>query len=179
MKVVGIAKGSVDVTVLACDVLLASPSLKLEPAALRDMYLSQQVYFVGFPFGWTTGGEDINQDFPLPLVKAGIVSAFPTGGRPLILDAHNNKGFSGGPVVFVPQGARSGEFHVAAIVSYYPTPIVMPIVGKTGEPIVDRGSGEPIAYFNENPGLLAAFEIRHATDLIDANPIGFPLDKGE
>lgn len=179
VKVVGVAKDEVDVTVLACDFLLVSPSLQLEPAALGELYLSQQVYFVGFPFGWTTGGEDINREFPLPLVKAGIVSAFPTAGRPLIIDAHNNKGFSGGPVVFVPQGSRSGDFRVAAIVSYYPTPIVMPIVDKTGEPIVDPGSGESIAYFNENPGLLAAYEIKHATDLIDANPIGFPLDKGE
>ena len=35
--------------------------------------------------------------------------------------------------------------------------------------------GEPIAYFPENQGLVVAFDIRHATNLIDANPVGLQL----
>ena len=34
---------------------------------------------------------------------------------------------------------------------------------------------EPVAFFQENPGFVVAMDIRHATDLIDANPVGFQL----
>ena len=177
VKVVGIAAGDVDVTVLACGQLLAPPSLTLEPKNMADLYWSQQVYFVGFPFLWTAGGEEINRDFPLPFAKTGIVSALSLGERPLYIDAHGNKGFSGGPVVFVPPG-RHGEFRIAGVVAHYPTPLVEPVVDKDGNVIRD-GGGEPTAYFKENPGIVVAYDIRHATDLMDANPIGFPLDKGD
>ena len=91
----------------------------------------------------------------------------------LYLDAHGNRGFSGGPVVFVPGGKESGEYQVAGVVSCYPTPLLEPIVDIQGEPILNRG--EPIAYFKENPGIVVAFMIKHAIDLIDNNPIGFLL----
>ena len=173
VTVVGVGSGDVDVTVLACDLLLASPSLALEPTMGRLAY-SQQVYFVGFPFLWTAGGENINRDFPLPFAKTGIVSAIAAGGAALYIDAHGNKGFSGGPVVFVPPG-QSGKFRVAGIVSGYPTPVLMPIVDKGGDAILR--DGQPVAYFNENPGIVVATNIKYATDLMDANPTGFPLPK--
>ena len=174
VTVVGVGSDNVDITVLACDLLLASPSLALEPT-MGNLAYSQQVYFVGFPFLWTAGGENINRDFPLPFAKTGIVSAIEIGGSALYIDAHGNKGFSGGPVVFVPSG-QVRDFRVAGIVSGYPTPVLMPIVDKHGDPILD-GSGQPVAYFNENPGIVIATNIKYATDLMDANPIGFPLPK--
>ncbi len=38
-----------------------------------------------------------------------------------------------------------------------------------------NAEGEPVAYFAENPGIVVAYDIRHATDLTDANPIGLVL----
>ena len=43
----------------------------------------------------------------------------------MLLDGHNNVGFSGGPVVFVENDLRPGEEHpfiVAGVVSSYPAP---------------------------------------------------------
>ena len=49
-----------------------------------------------------------------------------------------------------------------------------PIVDKWRRPLVGD-DGMPIAYFPENQGLVMAFDIRHATSLIDANPVGLQL----
>ena len=173
VDVVGIGKGDVDVAVLSCPVRLAPPS-PLEPSA-GGLGWGQTAYFLGFPFGWDGGAEHINRDFPIPFVKAGIVSAIvPAIPTRIYIDGHVNKGFSGGPVVFVPIGQPQNKIQVAGIVANYPTPLQEPIVDKSGNPIVND-HGEPSAFFRENPGFVVAMDIRHAIDLIDANPVGFQL----
>ena len=114
--------------------------------------------------------------FPMPFVKAGIISAyhFLETSHVSYVDGHNNKGFSGGPLVFLPNGLPSNEFRVAGVVANYPTPIIEPVVNSDRKPILGVDD-QPIAYFQENQGFVVAFSIRHATDLIDANPTGFPL----
>ena len=119
--------------------------------------------------------ERRNRELPVPFVKAGIVSAMITGPASRIyIDAHGNRGFSGGPVVFAPNGKSVGELRVAGIVSEAPKPRLETIVDKAGRPLVGD-DGKPMAYFPENQGLVMAFDIRHATDLIDANPVGLQL----
>ena len=119
--------------------------------------------------------ENLNRELPMPFVKAGVVSAMITGNASHIyIDAHGNKGFSGGPFVFVPSGRPSNELRVAGVVANAPKPLIEPVVDKSGRPLVGD-DGEPIAYFPENQGLVVAFDIRHATNLIDANPVGFQL----
>ena len=176
VNVVGIGRGEVDVAVLACSVRLSSPLPLVASSA--DLAYGQSVSFLGYPFGWDVGGEQINRGVPLPFVKAGIVSAIKSGDvSRIFLDAHGNKGFSGGPVVFVPNGRPRNEWHVAGVVISYPTPL-LPIVDRNGKPFPNP-AGEPIGYVQENPGIVVAIGIRHAVELIDANPIGFqlPADK--
>ena len=178
VNVVGIGKGDVDVAVLACSVRL-SPLLPLV-ASIAHLAPGQRVSFLGYPFGWDAGSEQINRGVPLPFVKAGIVSAVEFGDVTRIyLDAHGNKGFSGGPVVFVPYGQPKNKLRVAGIVSYYPIPQYLPIVDHDGNEITDHG-GKPIGYIQENPGFVVAIAIKHALELINANPIGFelPADEG-
>ena len=119
--------------------------------------------------------ERRNRELPVPFVKAGIVSAMITGPASRIyIDAHGNRGFSGGPVVFAPNGKSVGELRVAGIVSEAPKLRLETVVDKAGRPLVGD-DGKPMAYFPENQGLVMAFDIRHATDLIDANPVGLQL----
>ena len=94
--------------------------------------------------------------------------------KSIYVDGHGNKGFSGGPVVFVRNGQPKKTYQVAGVVSYYPRPLLEPIRNKDGEVILDS-HGKPTAYFAENPGLVVAHHISYATELIDLNPIGFPL----
>ena len=176
VDVVGIGCNGIDVTVLACPIQLAPP-LPLE-ASNEGLVLGQPVYFLGFPFGWDSGLENINRGLPVPFVKAGVVSAMiPGNASHIYVDAHGNKGFSGGPVVFVPNGRQPNKFCVAGVVSNYPTPILEPIVTRSGDHLTDANN-RPVAYFPENPGLIVAFDIRHATDMIEANPIGRTLPIG-
>ena len=95
----------------------------------------------------------------------------------MYIDAQVNEGFSGGPVVFVPMARPSNEFRVAGIVANYP-PVRSSVVDKQGNPIFDPHD-EHGAYFLENPGLVVAFDIGHATSMIDANPVGFDLPRDE
>ena len=176
IDVVGIGSNEIDVTVLACPIQLAPP-FPLE-ASNAGLVFGQPVYFLGFPFGWDSGLENMNRGLPVPFVKAGIVSAMISGDASHIyVDAHGNKGFSGGPVVFVPNGRQPNEFCVAGVVSNYPTPIWEPVVTGAGDPLTDANNS-PVAFFPENPGLVVAFDIRHATDMIAANPIGYILPTG-
>lgn len=177
IDVVGIGKDKVDVAVLACSVQL-SPLHPLVPSIAGLLY-GQSVSFLGYPFGWDGGGEHINRGVPLPFAKAGVVSALEFGdAKRIFLDAHGNKGFSGGPVVFVPHEQPNGELHVAGIVSHFPTSRHwqnwLPVVDRGGSPIINH-QGEPLGYVRDNPGIVVAFSINHAMELIDTNPIGFQL----
>lgn len=172
VNVVGVGTGSVDVAVLACPIQIA-PLYPLEATSV-GLICGQPVFFLGFPFGLDGGGEQINRGLPLPFVKAGIVSAF--ASENFYIDAHGNQGFSGGPVVFMPNNQsvnQNAEYKVAGIVVHYPVRYI-PIVNECGDTIVDN-YGKPIGYTPENPGIVVAVDIRHATNLIDMNPIGFKL----
>ena len=174
VNVVGIGKGDVDVSVLACPLLLAAPDLTLI-ASMGGLVYGQEVMFLGFPFGWDSSSKGLTSGFPLPFVKSGIVSAITLESpKSIYVDGHGNKGFSGGPVVFVRNGQPKKTYQVAGVVSYYPRPLLEPIRNKDGEVILDS-HGKPTAYFAENPGLVVAHHIGYATELIDLNPIGFPL----
>ncbi len=179
VDVVGIGRGEVDVAVLACSIRL-SPSHPLV-ASGENLVYGQSVCFLGYPFGWDSGNEQTNRGIPLPFVKTGVVSAFKgVDVTKIYLDAHGNKGFSGGPVVFVPNGHPRNDWYVTGIISYYPQPRPswQPVVDRKGTPFTGPAD-EPIGYVQENPGIVVAIDIRHAVELIDANPIGFqlPADK--
>ncbi len=173
IDVVGIGDGDVDVAVLSCPIRI-SPPLDLA-ASQANLTYGQQVFFLGYPYGMDSGGEKINRGLPLPFVKSGIVSAFEFGDvSKFYLDAHVNPGFSGGPVVFVPMGSSPTELRVAGVVAHYPVSL-QPVVDRNRNPITDP-EGKPAGlYVQENPGIVVAIGIRHVIQLIEANPIGFPL----
>ena len=176
VNVVGTGSSGIDVTVMACPIQLAPP-LPLE-ASNAGLFFGQPVYFLGFPFGWDSGLEKMNRGLPVPFVKAGVVSAMiPGNASRFYIDAHGNKGFSGGPVVFVPNGRPANEFQVAGVVAEAPRPRLEAVVDRLGQPILGE-DGQPTAYFPENQGFVVAFDIRHAIELIDANPIGRILPVG-
>ena len=176
IEVVGIGVGDLDVAILACPLRL-SPTHQLE-ASTRGLAYGQLVYFLGFPFGWNGGGEDLNRGCPLPFVKSGVLSTFyKNDNRSLFyIDGYGNRGFSGGPVVFVPGERQSSEatpFQLAGIIVNYPMPL------ESQRPILDKRGNGLDAYFIENPGLVAAVNISSVTEIIDSNPVGFQLPLSE
>ena len=164
IEVVGKGDDRIDVAVLKSSIRLSDP-LEL-PASSKDIMLSQQVFFLGFPFGWEGGHENINRGFPLALVKSGILSSMPTK-EGFYIDAHGNKGFSGGPVLFVPRGQPRNKLSIAGIVVRHPMPPrLLPIVDQDRNEVVDR-DGRSIGIV-DNPGFVVAIDISEAIALIDA-----------
>ena len=162
VRLVGHGAGEIDVTALAPQELFgAAHALNLTTARL---VLAEDVYFLGFPYG--LGMEvkmDLNAGFPLPLVKKAVVSSLGLDDGPLLLDGHNNAGFSGGPV------ARRGtkeEQTVIGVVSGY---------RFDRHRVRDEHGNETSHTYDTNTGIVIAHDIRHALEIVAGNPIGISV----
>lgn len=161
-KMVGTAPDDIDIVVLAPPHCI-SPSYPLEPTT-KDLFLSQDVHFLGFPYGLQAEVGSHNADFPLPLVKKACISMLalqPEKTKILLLDGHNNPGFSGGPVVFSPNG-NIQIMRVAAVISGYRYELNKVF-------LEEKETDLSVRY---NTGIIIAYPIDYAVELIKANPIG-------
>jgi hypothetical protein len=171
-----------------------SVTLQLEPTS-QGMIWGQDLFFVGFPYdvslGLFTDGANINGGFPIGFIKKAIISASHIDGVAVsyYLDGHNNPGFSGSPVVFRDKNQESNTFKVLGVISGYRTeyshvlePVriqtseITPediatsrIVYKNGQPYRLRDTGRVVS---ANTGIVVAWNISRAVDLIKRNPIG-------
>ncbi len=142
------------------------------PASEGGLILSQNVFFAGFPnvavVAQKTSPEflKLNRNFPLPTVKQGIVSSMHNDF--IWIDAHGNKGFSGAPVVFKPD--KSNLWFVAAVISNHKDEI-KPVYKTELQAHNDGGNGiKPIGYYRDNSGIITAYSIKHALNLINSKP---------
>ena len=121
VDVVGIGKGTEDIIVLSADEMLTQ-TLPINVGS-GGITLGQNVRFLGFPLGLASGYITERGEIRLPLVKAGILIGmkFENNVSRLLVDGHNNKGFSGGPVVFKPLGDGKDVWKMAGVVSGYYT----------------------------------------------------------
>ena len=170
VELVGMGRGKQDVMVFAADRKLS----EVFPVdqGIEGLTIGQSVRFLGYFPRVQTSPLPGYKNRGAPLVMSGVVSGFQFNddvgaGSSIWVDGHNNKGFSGGPVVFQPTQARSREecrWKIAGvIVSYVPAPVEVKTV--TG--------GDTAAVAISNAGLLRAVPITIVRDLIDNNPIGF------
>lgn len=82
-------------------------SIPLENADGKTYSVGGHVFFLGFPYQKSGAGSEINHGFDIPFIKAGIVSALDKNKEIFYIDAHNNPGFSGGPVIHVDKNNHS------------------------------------------------------------------------
>jgi len=157
---------NIDIIVLAPKIQL-SPALKLDPS-IGNITLSQKVFFLGFPFGMNTDIKELNNFFPLPFVKAGIVSAMDFANakeKILYVDGQNNPGFSGGPIVLY--DAKEKRLKVVAVISGY----------RVQEDNVYAAGQITMFKAAANAGILMGYTIDHAVEAIKKNPIGVEIKK--
>ena len=162
VTLVGASPEPCDVAVLAAyqQISLLHPL----PAGSAGMVLSQDVFFLGFPFGFSTVVNELNGGFPIPFVKKAICSTLNTKEEHFFyLDGHNNPGFSGGPVVFNRPGEK--ENRIAAVVSGYHARLNSLESNEEAHPL----------FYRENTGIIIAYEIGVALKIINRNPIGFKV----
>lgn len=163
---VGSAKGEIDISVFAPSIRL-SPSQPLEPT-FAGLILGQDVYFAGYPYKMWSHGGGLMHGRPLPFLKKGTFSAGLEANNDvkiLYIDAINNEGFSGGPVVFASQ--KGNDFKVVGVVSKFKVEYE-PVIDKE-----DKDTGLRVAY---NTGFMVAYGINHVINLIRANPVGLVVD---
>lgn len=125
--------GDADVAVLRLRGSL--PSMRPVTASSDGLAIGQPVHILGFP---SEGGG------PSTLTTVtGLFQGIEDEDLGMVVEADVSEGFSGGPVVFVPEGQPSSEVRIAGV-----------LVGKPR-----RATAPPTAH---------AYDIRRALDLIDA-----------
>ena len=157
------------------DISVFSPYKQISPShplntTQGGLMLAQEVYFLGFPHNIQLKHEiydeidenlyKINNGYPMPFVKKAIVSL--VGHKDYImLDGHNNSGFSGGPVI----SYIGNEITVIGVISRYHNE-KQPVYG------IEEQKEQLIGECETNSGIIYASNIQHALDLIKNNPIG-------
>jgi len=132
--------------------LTITPKLEIHRTTV-NVILGTWAYILGFPLGLYTPAKGINNNFPVPFIKAGLVSSIILerhGVTSIYLDGHNNKGFSGGPVVWYPDNNLK-DVRVIGTVS-----------GYIREPATHNETMEDIESHQVNAGIIQAY---HVNDL--------------
>jgi S1-C subfamily serine protease len=86
------------------------------------------------------------------------------GVHTIWVDAINNEGFSGGPLLF--RTGTSDAFKIAGVVNKFRT---------SYENVFDREGNRTDSYVEYNAGFLGAVDIKHVTDIIEKSPCGLPI----
>lgn len=154
-------------------------------AELKSAIIGQDMYFVGFPYADYSLTTNTRTEV-IGFVRKVIFSAQERKNEytRLYLDGRNNSGFSGAPVVYVESGKTPIEFKVAGVISGYRTDFskvkkIEPIENKniTKEDralnlIIDYPDGthrklvDTDMIISDNTGIIVAYAIEHAIDLI-------------
>lgn len=145
------------------DVLSPAHSLAVGDSAA--FFLSQRIFFLGFPYGLHMDASQVNNGYPVPFVKSGIVASFSpvsNGSQLIYCDGHNNPGFSGGPIVVV---SDRHEVTVIAVVSGY---------RFNEDPVLLNGADTGLTY-RANTGLVIGFSAKEAFLQAQAVRNGAPI----
>jgi len=164
ISVIGVHE-TADVAVLKLPMIIRSYPADPSP---DKMSYGQEVYFLGFPYQLRDDtGSEVNRKFPFPLVKRAILSGTTSnnGSEIFLLDGINNPGFSGGPVVFVPNGEERNKqrFKIMGVIASYRYEKL---------PVLRHGDGATPFYVKGNTGIIQAYNIKNVIELIKENPVG-------
>lgn len=168
---VGVGDGPVDIAVFAAKHQLTTDH-QVEFGS-KGIIVGQNIRFLGYPLGLQMGYATGNPGIEIPMVKAGILSGIATiqegkRGGWLFVDGHNNRGFSGGPIIYkslATESDPSQPWKIAGVVSSY--------INEELE--VMDATGRVAGTVRGNSGILAGADIELALEMINANPIGFRL----
>ena len=175
--IVGIETGGENGTDLhTLDLAVLAPDRKLSvtypmEARIAGMSPGGRVTLMGFPLRLGGGAEKINWMRPLPLPIGGTLVGFRKFGKAqyLLVDASNNMGMSGGPVVWKAEehgGKGENEYAVAGVIRGY----------WQEEKTVKDEEGKVIGKVSINTGLAVVVDIKHAIEWIKSKPIGYKAE---
>jgi hypothetical protein len=143
------------------DICILEPWHRCAPAidisyTFKNVSYGLEAYFLGFPYFMYGEHPEAYGGHPVAFVKRAIVSAIITKGgtSTIYLDAHNNPGFSGGPVAY---RDASGQLYIIGVVSAYRV---------ERRPIMRAGEETELG-MDENTGIAIGYGINHVVDSIE------------
>jgi hypothetical protein len=145
---------NVDIAVLKIPIITSN---KGSYDLLGTLIFGQDIYFCGFPsLGGSIYFTNGFIDKPYPIIKKGILSGMikTNGCSIMLLDGHNNPGFSGGPVVFYDYYVN--KYMIGGVISGYLFQ-ENKIAGDTTKKLIVQ----------ENSGIILCFDIKNALEIID------------
>jgi hypothetical protein len=160
---IGHAPGEVDISVFVLNGVVAKPELVFDPD--QSLLYGQEVYFLGYPYGWWWEAKKAFVGRPVPFVRRSIVSCIedgPDGAHRNFLDGYSAAGYAGGPVIYATEDPH--RFKVTSVVSGY----------QFVEQPIFRGNVALDEHIRYNKSVIITYGIRHALDIIRSKPIGFP-----
>ena len=173
VNLIGHGTGSIDISVLTGDFLTGDRYFLVDhlplPADENGLILSQNVFFIGFPnvvvSTQKTSPEllELNRTFPLPIARQGIVSWMHKDF--ILIDAHGNTGFSGASVLF--KSSEGGPYSIAAVISNRKDDIKPVYETELQAKNDSRQKEQIIGYYRDNAGIITAYSIKHALNLIN------------
>lgn len=166
-------------------------NLPLEPTS-KDLMIGQDAYFAGFPYGQFT--TYTNMPWVFPLVKRATVAQFIrlSDAHMIQLDAYNNPGFSGSPIVYRDLNMSGFVYKVAGVLASFVFDAA-PVIRKKQEiqekdiTAEDKVRGDVVRTLSDgkfyrvedtdqlvklNTGIAQAWGISSAVELIREHPIG-------
>lgn len=148
------SNNNIDIAVLHSEIQNITYKLPVECDC--KFILSQEMYFLGFPYGLSISNFDYNAGYPLPFVKKAIMSGTIYNGETAIhvLDGINNPGFSGGPVIYY---SIDQTPHICGVISGY----------RYDRSHVLMDDNPTQLYVKENTGLILFYDINKAIEIIE------------
>lgn len=162
--VIGHAPGEVDISVFVLNGVVAKSEMALDPD--QELLYGQEVYFLGYPYGWWGETRKAFVGRPVPFVRKAVVSCIedgPDGAHRNFLDGYNFDGFAGGPVIYAMEHPR--RFKVTSVVSSY----------QFVEQPIYRGNVALDQNVRYNRGIIITYGIRHVIDIIRSKPVGISI----
>lgn len=133
--------------------LQISPKYEIIPS-FGNIILSQDVFFLWFPYSFAAPDFELNRWFPFPIVKKWILSAMwikdEYWNELFLIDWHNNKWFSWWPVVFFENNSR--KLHIWWVISWYY--------------IDQKDIQEQTKFIQENSWLFYGYSIKYIVDVL-------------
>ncbi len=165
IKLVGHAEKA-DISVFTIDTLFDAHPVEV---TVKGLMFGLDVFYLGFPFEYKSDLGKLNRGFPMALVKKGIISGISLNkddGQLLLIDSISSPGFSGAPIIFT--NLKKLEYKICGVIS------------KSQFYSVDQKDEDGVEYsYLANTGIVLAYSIDNAIDLIKLNPIGYEIPSPE
>ena len=168
IKVIGHCAQEIDISVLTAQIAIPLLGGYEFPTDKNQIWYGDEMYFLGFPH---QREANVGYNIPFPILKSAKVSE--GNLNYLLLDGHNNSGFSGGPVIYKRSRLIESDEGLSMIGGPNPLLFAGVVSGYIPEEIKGDLVQTGIGVKSEvNSGMMLVYRIEYALELIHQNPIG-------